>query len=1786
LQFEPLEGRSLLAGGLNAQYFDTATLGTLQLGRVDAEVRFDWAAGSPDASIQPDTFSVRWTGRVQPQFSENYTFYVRADDGFRLWVDGQLVASNWTNTSAVELSGQIALAAGQWYDLKLEYYENTGNASVQLAWASPSQPKEIIPASRLDPSTAPDDRGSIQQEIWTGIAGASVAALTGSANYPNDPSARGYLTQFESVAADWGDAYGQRIRGYLVPSESGVYRFAISGDDQTELYLSPDADPTHETLIASSASATGFREFTRFPTQMSASVELTAGQKYYIEALHKEDSGSDHFSVAWQTPGSSQWAVIPGDVLVPYGVDAALPAQGSILATLAAGRPRLLSTPERWQWLAGQIAVSGQVKTWYDAIKTSADSILTQALPQYAPDNRGTILSVSRSVVDHAYKLAMVYRLTGDARYAERAWDELSAAAAFPDWHPAHFLDTAEMTHAFAIGYDWLYSYWTLERRATIATALVEKGLNQALPLYRNNSSWVASSSNNWNFVCNGGMILGALAIAEEQPALVEEILAKAIPSVAALSRHFTADQGGWYEGPGYWDYTTSYQTRMLAGLETALGSDFGLGRIPGVAETGRFALLDTSPTKLSYNFADAGAGNMRGPQLFWYARRFNDPVLAWHERTNSSGSPLDLLWYDTRGAAPGAGDVRSDAHYRGDTAAYATQDVVTLRSDWNDPDATFVGFKAGKVGDSHGHLDAGSFVLDALGQRWIYDLGGDDYALPGYFGSSRWTYYRLRAEGHNTLVINPTSAADQKTGSLPTIVRQQSTADVALSVADLTAAYTGTTRVWRGIQLDRHDGSVLLQDEIEAATAADVWWFAHVKLTPSQVQISADGTSALLTSGQDRLWVKILSPGAALTLTTPTPLPTSPNPTGQNANAGYQKLAIHLPAVTSRQLAVWFVPLQPGQTPPTVLPQVAALSGWRLADDRRVWLGDIDGYAAGGAADAVYVDAVWQTQVAAALGGPLAGFDAASATQVVPMTFQFTVPDGQQVVDARLTMALLATGDASADRVYFETTNGGYAWADLGWTAPTSAATARTYDLSKRLAWLQDGALNVAVGTHVAVDWAVLDVKFGPKGLYATTTLEAAADAFVRDGSYADQNFATGDMTIKKDTGTGYNREAYLQFDLSGVTLPVTGALLCLTPLTVGGPIEHQIYSVANDAWTETGLTWNNRPVAETRVASYQPTAGASVWIDITSLVQQEAAGDGRLSLRISSTTPGADFWASYASRENANAAFRPRLVLTTLDAAPAAVWRLDGDRDGPDRDDVFRLSVEGGYVAVATAADGAPAWRRDLASLEQIVVNTLGGNDTVILDASRGVPTPSGGLVLDGGAGVDTLDLAGGTEARRTAAGLTLDGTAIAAAGFELNRFGTARLVVSGAAQGIATDNAISATTDVLVEAGGILDLGGHGTTAKVVTLANGTIDDGTLLGTSYTVQNGTIGANLGGSGGLTKNTTGKVVLSGDNSYTGTTTVYQGILNVRHAHALGVGAAAVTVSCDGATNRYSTLEFEGPDFTISGKPLNTTGGGVGGIGALRNINGNHTWIGNVTLTGGGGGSVYQSDAGQLNIVGNVTPNTTSRTLTLQGAGNGSIDGNIQNGSTVNLPLTKKGSGTWTLSGGSTYTGSTTVSAGALIVNGALAGGGRVSVGSSATLVGQLRATSIVADTLVVGAGSSVVIAETIPAVAAASVIATLQPLSAIAPAPAAVDAALADPALSPTTAIPVVVAPRKKTVPKVAIPASGRDVDSSALDQWALLMAWERAATEPAIQRRLRALDAVWIAGCSPPW
>ena len=587
-----------------------------------------------------------------------------------------------------------------------------------------------------------------------------------------------------------------------------------------------------------------------------------------------------------------------------------------MLRTLKRQHPRLLIDAAGFEALARRVNTDPVLADWDRQVRRQADRLLEAPLSRHVIPDGLRLLETSRTVVERSYTLALMYRLHGDRRHAERLWRELEAVAAFPDFNPRHFLDTAEMTHALAIAYDWLYDTWTEPQRATIRRAIVQLGLKPGLAAYRS-GNWWPKATHNWNQVCNGGMAVGALAVADEESQLAEEIVRHALASIPGAMASYAPD-GAWVEGPGYWNYATSYNVLLVAALESALGSDFGLSKMPGFSQTGLFPIYMAGPTGRMFNFADAGEHFGRAECLEWLAARFDQPVCAWFAATLKHPSAAGMIWYRQPGRDPAAAGLPLDRYWR-------NAEAVTMRSRWNDPAALFVGLHAGSNQANHNHLDQGSFVLDALGQRWAVDLGPDDYNLPGYFGPQRYDYYRLRAEGHNTLVIDPGRGPDQDPKAAAKISRCGFTPERAFALADLTPVYAPhARRVERGVAM-LHRRAVLVQDEL-SATNADVWWFLH---TPAEVALAGDGRSATLSLAGTKLSVRLLSPAEARFEVRPAvPLPSAPHPERQAANPNVRKLALHFADARELRLAVLFVPLD-GKTDAGWSPEIKPLQEW-----------------------------------------------------------------------------------------------------------------------------------------------------------------------------------------------------------------------------------------------------------------------------------------------------------------------------------------------------------------------------------------------------------------------------------------------------------------------------------------------------------------------------------------------------------------------------------------------------------------------------------------------------------------------------------------------------------------------------------------------------------------------------------------------------------------------------------------------------------------------------------------
>lgn len=604
------------------------------------------------------------------------------------------------------------------------------------------------------------------------------------------------------------------------------------------------------------------------------------------------------------------------------------------VAALKPGHPRLMVDTAGLSRIQQQVASSDLAAGLNQQLITEAERMLTLPVSVYEfPDGR-TLLQVTRAVQRRSVSLSLAYRLTGDERYAARAYQELEAVAQFPDWNPESWLSVGELLYAYAVGYDWLYDYLSGDQRAVLRNAMVEFGLNEAKIAYDTSNSWTQSTTN-WNIVCNGGVIMAALAIGDEVPDLANELLHRAYDSLPPALDQYGPD-GGYPEGATYWGYATRFLVSTLSSLETSIGDDYGISDAPGLDVTVDFSLQMTGSSGQLFNYADALTGvRTRGGSAatYWLAHRYDEPGYAWWADQGASRAPasalppLHLMWLGMIDPEdPGASGLPLDK-------VFERAHVQTMRSSW-DPDATFVGFRTGDNTANHGDLDVGTFVLDALGVRWAMEVGRDDYGLPGYFDSGpdglRWTYYRKRAEGQNTLVLNPGTAPDQNLEASGRIVRTEGDAGTAFSVADLSEAYAdrGVTRWRRGIAQVEDRSRVVVQDEVFGRTPITPYWFMH---TNAAITVAADGQTAMLTLNGRQLQARLLDApaGARFSVMEAEPLPTSPNPSGQNPNAGIRKLAVTADPAHRFRLSVLLEPLPTGQPaePPAAIP----LAGWNL---------------------------------------------------------------------------------------------------------------------------------------------------------------------------------------------------------------------------------------------------------------------------------------------------------------------------------------------------------------------------------------------------------------------------------------------------------------------------------------------------------------------------------------------------------------------------------------------------------------------------------------------------------------------------------------------------------------------------------------------------------------------------------------------------------------------------------------------------------------------------------------
>ena len=163
----------------------------------------------------------------------------------------------------------------------------------------------------------------------------------------------------------------------------------------------------------------------------------------------------------------------------------AQPSKDSILINLQKTHPRLIATDNDFERIAKEKETDAYVKESFQKIYLDGEDIIKEPASTFVIADGLRLLATSRRVVDRVSRLAFLYRVTKEKKFAERAWLELYAASQFPNWNPKHFLDVGEMTYAFALGYDWLFDYWNSDQKRIIKSAIIEKGLSRALLAYQ-----------------------------------------------------------------------------------------------------------------------------------------------------------------------------------------------------------------------------------------------------------------------------------------------------------------------------------------------------------------------------------------------------------------------------------------------------------------------------------------------------------------------------------------------------------------------------------------------------------------------------------------------------------------------------------------------------------------------------------------------------------------------------------------------------------------------------------------------------------------------------------------------------------------------------------------------------------------------------------------------------------------------------------------------------------------------------------------------------------------------------------------------------------------------------------------------------------------------------------------------------------------------------------------------------------------------------------------------------
>lgn len=519
--------------------------------------------------------------------------------------------------------------------------------------------------------------------------------------------------------------------------------------------------------------------------------------------------------------------------------------------------PRLLATAADFARIHSAVTTPGPLHDAFQLlVETGEREYPGPPLPRELIGRR--LLGTSRNALRRITNFALLHRLTGDKKWAVRAEQEMLSVAAFPDWNPSHFLDTAEAAAAVALGYDWLYDTLSPGTRRTLRDALVRHAL---VPGDNDKHFWrTRAVPNNWLQVCETGLALAALAVAEDQPDLAWRAIDRAQRLVPKIFVTYEP-AGAYVEGTMYWDYGTTYHVLLIEALRSATGSAGPLAENRAFLQSARVMNLLTGPAGLFFNYGDSREQRTYSPAMYWFARETNQPALVATEPAlirdllrdspaSSDNVPfpsrflaLALLWMPA-GPAPAPAALPASWATTGENPL-----AVFRRGEGHD--ALFAAIKGGKARLSHGHMDAGGFLLDLGGVRWTTDLGMPSYhaleqAGISLFGEDRWKVYALNASSHSVPLIDDLPPDENATATLAHFADAAipgGSAEAQTATIDLTPLYAAQTKSLHRTLRVTSPASIELRDTLAGAQPGARYRFSWM----TRATVTTDATGAML---------------------------------------------------------------------------------------------------------------------------------------------------------------------------------------------------------------------------------------------------------------------------------------------------------------------------------------------------------------------------------------------------------------------------------------------------------------------------------------------------------------------------------------------------------------------------------------------------------------------------------------------------------------------------------------------------------------------------------------------------------------------------------------------------------------------------------------------------------------------------------------------------------------------------------------------------------------------------